>query len=389
MNHLSILKYICSYDDVPKGIDNNSLLIAQEHYYKSPRPIIFDPLNWFCFNLKDIIEHIKCIYTDYEETKPCSILFNGKTIFHNNLIKEKALETICELYITKFPETKNYENEFDSNNFYMQYFQQIELFWQFYGPYYEQDTFDKYKPYCFFIIYGYWYDLHPSYLEPNVLLASNPFLIQDYTSETILEHYYSNKEIFNKTLQFCPLTYLATHIENHKIMETFVSKNCSYCIFPNLRILRHYIRHGYSEKLSYNGFNHMNFLANNHTKIKNLMKRNKHGKIVWDLYNLTNDKIAREYLKLKVKSKKIKQNNFDPIKFLKAYIDDNIVNKNRKLNVENAAEYFVKYYVLSKYLRYKTTYTSKCMDFIQGRAVDSMKQIPLNASRFLIEAKCL
>ena len=116
------------------------------------------------------------------------------------------------------------------------------------------------------------------------------------------------------------------------------------------------------------------------------MNRDSNGKVIWDIYTLTSKNVAYDYIKRAIKTKK---NNFDNIKFVKEFIDDEYVNVSKKLCIENASEYFVTYYVLSKDVRYKTSMLSKILLFIKDRTGDTMKQIPLNASRFMIETKCL
>jgi len=116
------------------------------------------------------------------------------------------------------------------------------------------------------------------------------------------------------------------------------------------------------------------------------MPKNNTGKEIWDINYLTSERVAFDFLK---RIHKTKKNVFNEVKFVKFYIDHEYVNKSKKLSIVNAAEYFVTYYILNKDVRYNTTFLSKIIDFAQGRAIDTMKQIPLNASRFVIETKCL
>ena len=110
--------------------------------------------------------------------------------------------------------------------------------------------------------------------------------------------------------------------------------------------------------------------------------------IVWNVNYLTKTEIAKYYLKKYTKSK-IKSNIFDATKFVKNYVDNDVINKSKKLSLDNAPEYFVRYYVKYKALRYDMTFLAKLLTFIQERTVDSMKQVPINATRFVIETKCL
>ena len=75
--------------------------------------------------------------------------------------------------------------------------------------------------------------------------------------------------------------------------------------------------------------------------------------------------------------------------FVKTYIDDEVVNKRKQLNLKNASEYFVKYYVIHERLRNDTTLFHKLSLFCRGRVEDSMRQVPLNAARYIVETKCI
>ena len=67
----------------------------------------------------------------------------------------------------------------------------------------------------------------------------------------------------NKIL-FDPIVYVASNWENKQIQE-FVD-----CIgrVDEERATKHYIRHGFINKLEHDSFNEWNYLANNKTRIK-------------------------------------------------------------------------------------------------------------------------
>ena len=384
MDKLQILKYICQYDDIPKSIEEDNLIFAQSHFFTSgrERTITFDPLNWFCSNLKTILSVCKAIYTKYDDVKPCSLLFGKQVIFHNDKFTDNILEIICMIKINHFPNLTN--NSFDANLYYLIYHQQVNIFQFLFG---QQIDNELYKSHYFFILHGFWYKLHPSIINPHLLIASNPSFISTSNVNEILAIYFHNSTLFNSTLSFCPVTYLASNIENKTLVDSFMNTKCRKILFDQQRIIKHYLNHGFTDKLNTNSFNHMKYLANNHHRIKKIMKKNTHGKYVWNVFNLTTDNISRDFIICKKRNVKINVNNFDPVSFVKTFIDEPTINFNKKLNIDNADEYFVKFYVLSKLLRYKTSWTSYIVEFLQARTVDSMRQIPLNASRFLIESK--
>jgi hypothetical protein len=235
-------------------------------------------------------------------------------------------------------------------------------------------------------MYGYWNNLTLTPINGLIYIASDHTLIKKYgtyTNNALCEYY--NLSIVPK-LTFCPFTYGASNFEKLKLLVS-LCKNITIDYDTNEdRLAKHYIRNGFLDKLSTNSFDKYVYLANNYKRIKSLMPRNKNGKVIWDLYSLSRKTVACDFLKRGSKSFK---NKFDCIKFVKEFIDDEYVNASKKLSIDNAHEYFVTYYVLSKNVRYKTSFLSKILQFATDRTTDTMKQIPLNATRFMIETKCL
>ena len=383
MDKLMILKYICQYDDIPNSIDNDNLIFAQTHFFtigkQNQRTITFNPLNWFCSNFKEILKVCKPVFTKYDHVKPCSLFLDKEVIFHNDKLSNNLLEIICKIKILHFPLLNN--SSFDPELYYLHYFQQINIF-NF--LFHESVINDLFKSQYFFILHGFWYELFPSFLNPQLLLASNTSFIGSYSSDEILSIFFHNKSLFNDSLTFGPLTYLASNID---LIESFVTYKCRKYHFNYNSITKHYLNHGYKDKLSTNSFNHIKYLANNHHRIKKIMCKNSHGKYIWDVYNLTSENISRDFIICKLRNIKINSNNFNDVHFVKTFIDEPSINFNKKLNLDNAYDYFVKFYVLSKYLRYRSSLSFYIINFLQNRTIDSMRQIPLNASRFLIESK--
>lgn len=382
MDKLSILRYICSYD-LDYGISNEELYKAQKQYFSQSIKceIHFDPLLWLCNNAAVFFKHCKIIYTSINDKTPCSVFYKDECLFHNGVMKTKSLVLICEFYIThKF---KKDSWIFDERNYYALNHENIEKFGSIYNLHKSNPNNIVDHTKLFYILYGYWNNICLEPIDGLIYTASNYNLIEKYgtlASSSLVEYFKDPQP----KLTFCPYTYAAS---NYDKME-FIISNCKYCENESEkdRFTKHYLRKGYLDKLSINSFNKWTYLANNYKRIRALMPRNSKGKIIWDLYSLTSSAVAKDYLK---RIHKTKKNRFKEVEFVKTFIDHDYVNKSKKLSLDNAAEYFVTYYVLSKDVRYNTSYISKIIDFVQGRAIDTMKQIPLNASRFVIETKCL
>jgi hypothetical protein len=216
---------------------------------------------------------------------------------------------------------------------------------------------------------------------PFIFIASYPQLI-----DTIGLNASDGQRMFftngNKIL-FDPLVYVASNW-NSPQMKEFVD-----CIgrVDEERATKHYIRTGANLKLEHDSFDEWTYLANNPSRIKKILRKqsNNKKKVDYDVITLTKRNIAQDF----VKKKGVKKTNiFDPVKFVKHYIDDSeFVNKNKKLSINNAPEYFVKNYVRSKQVRYEASFRYKLTVFFHNRAIDSAKQIPYNAARYIVQTK--
>ena len=383
MDSLEILQFICSQDETSYTTSDEDMFKAQQQYYSMDNhDIWFDPLIWLCSNAQYFFSKCKLVYTTKNDRTPCSAFYNNECLFHDNLMKQSSLNVICKFYIEhkcKWP-----ARVFDASFYYSMYHESIDLFEEIYNVHQQSPKKINNPPLLFYIMYGFWNNLHLKAVNGLVYIASNPsFFVEKYGTYTnnALKNYYA--EDTKPKLTFEPFTYAASNHDRVKMLF----ESCQMCTHENKnRLTKHYIRTGYPDKLSVNSFNKWNYLANNYKRIRSLMPRNKKGQVIWDLYFLTSERVAQDYIK---RIQKTNKNTFDEVNFVKTYIDNEYVNASKKLTIENASKYFVIYYVLCKQVRYEKTYTSKLIDFIQGRAIDTMKQIPLNASRFVIETKCL
>ena len=378
MDKLLLLRYICE-NKLSFKYDPESLYNAQLEYIHKECPVVsFDPLHWVCSNAKDFFKKCKVVYTINNDITPCSVFYKHKCIFHNGIMKTKSLEYICEFYIDHM-DNDNYD--FNCVHYYKMYAEQIDLFDELYKRHNDSITnkiTDTTR--LFYIIHGYWKNLLLRPINGLQLIASNSSCIQKYnTNDTQALQDMLNTDF---KLDFCAITYIASNIPK---LSEYISK-CSKCEVDKNRIYKHYIRNGHAEKLCTNKFDMWRYLANNYKRIKKILPKNSKGKTIWDIYYLTSSNVAHDFIK---RQSKIKSNIFDDTKFVKEYIDNEYVNKSRKLSLENSAKYFVIYYVLSKQVRYDLSLSSKLVNFLMQRTTDTMRQVPLNATRFLIETKCL
>jgi hypothetical protein len=129
-------------------------------------------------------------------------------------------------------------------------------------------------------------------------------------------------------------------------------------------------------------------LANNPKRIIKLLDKIKNElRYEYDVYKLTKRNIAKEFVR---KNGKSKNNTFSAVKFVKRYIDDQIyVNRDNKLSIKNAAEYFAKYYVISAKIRYECSWKYKVAVFLKARVVDSLKQVPFHAVKYVAETRVI
>lgn len=377
MDELSILKFICSNSDLKFGFSNADLYKAQEYYFKNENPKIdFDPLQWLCENAIFFFEKCKIVYSSVNDKTPISAFYGKECIFHNNIMKVNALSVICKFHIEY--EFYNSGESFPDGIYHAMYHERINKFKEMYDLQLTRNKLEDYTK-LFYILYGFWNKLTLSPINGLMYIASNVDLIEKHATNTeaALTDCFNDKM---KLLTFCPRTYIASNFEKLNFLIDNVLK------IEDDRIAKHYIRNGFSEKLPTNTFNKWIYLANNHKRIDKILPKNKKGKVIWDIHSLTSEKVATDFIKRRGKQKK---NVFNEVEFVKSFIDNEYVNSNKKLTIENAAEYFVTYYVLSKDVRYKISLFSKIVDFVTGRTTDSIKQVPISTTRFIIETRCI
>ena len=382
MNELDLLCSSASYPDVYKecGIDLHKL---ECNYYTNGIPnnmmITFNPLMWIATNASLIFERSDCKKIVKHSYTPVCVVIDKKPIIKNNWITNECLINITRLALDYDLSMKS---EFDTKLYYNTYYEKINHFIELYCNSHNNNDINV-NTLIFYVCYGYWNDINLKPVDSLSFICSYPNLIRDVgvNSDIGAFHFYNNS---NKII-FDPYVYVAT---NYNISD--LVKGCVDSIgnIDKDRACKHYIRHGFHEKLAIDDFNHWEYLANNHNRIRKILKKTNDKKhIDYDIVYITKRIVAKDYIK---RIKKVKHDVFSSTKFVKMYIDDDeTVNKDKQLSIQNASKYFVRYYVLSEKVRYEVTMLNKIILFLQGRLVDSARQIPFNASRYIIENKCI
>lgn len=381
MDKLNILKFLLSdINRIP--LDKpSSLFEGQKMYYESDMILNFNPLLWFSKNINNLIQN-NVIQLLFKQLRyPVGMLHENNALMKEGYITEEHQVNICNLAILGVQ--KKYivvEEFFDPLFYFYLYHNQIEHYFSYLEV---GDLTNEDKACMFYCCYGYFCNLHFVSINPLQYIASYPELITTFGIDETngAMHFFQHGNL----IKFDPIVYVASNFNDSTVKE-FV--NC-IGIVDEQRAIKHYIRKGFSDKLKHDSFDEWKYLANNPQRICKVLRKNVNNKkkIEYDVFMLTKRNIAADFIKKKGKQK---TNVFDSVKFVKRYIDDNeYVNKNKKLSIENAAEYFVKYYVISEKIRYESSLLYQLSLFLQNRAIDSAKQIPYNATRYIVETKFL
>lgn len=382
MEELSLLKYAATFEDVREECGTN-LYMLEKHYYTKGLPNkkipTFDPLQWVASEAKTLFTLPSC-----KKVYKCSNTPKCVVVENIPVVKEDMTDVSTYVNLTRLALEMGttQSREFESQVYYNMYHEQIEHFMTYIDK--KDELSEKNKANLFYICYGYWNKVELDKIQSLLYIASYPELIKNIgvNPECGAYHFYNN---CNK-ITFNPYMYVATNYVKSDSLKECV--NCSGKIDPE-RAAKHYIRHGINEKLSTNDFDCWEYLANNFNRIKKVLKRMPNRKIDYDVIALTSEVICQDYVNRLKKKKVIKKDVFSKTLFVKQYIDDEVVNKRKQLSLQNAAEYFVKYYVIYERIRNDTTMYHRMSLFCKGRVEDSMRQVPFNAARYIIETKCI
>lgn len=382
MDELFLLKYAATYEDVFNECGTN-LYQLEKHYYTKGLPNNrfpkFDPLLWAASEASRIFGMKSCKMVYKNSNTPRCVVVEDLAIVKENMTDSATYVNITRLALKIG--TLNM-NGFESQVYYNVHHEQIDHFMTYIDG--DKDLTEVDKANLFYICYGYWNKIELDKIRSLLYVASYPELIKNIgvNEDGAAYHFFNSCQ----KITFNPFMYVASNYLKSDSLKECV--NCRGIIDP-LRAAKHYIRHGINEKLVVNEFDCWQYLANNFKRIKKILKKMPNKKIDYDVIALTQEVICQDYIIRLKKKKKIQNDAFSATKFVKEYIDDEVVNKRKQLNLTNAAEYFVKYYVIYEKLRNNTTLYHRISLFCKGRVEDSMRQIPFNAARYIVETKCI
>ena len=379
MDELQSLKIFLSNESIYSKIDTinifeiQQLICSLELNYNN---CLFDPYIWIAEHIQFMISDVKKIKLLFNKnTYPLGILYNEYSIAHDGNINNAHLINICHIAFNNIKTSVIKSSYFNPEYYYYIHNEIIDH----YFSYRSNQLSNIHKSCIFYVNYGIHCDIYLNPIYPLLYVASYPQLIESCKGdETAAQQLFLKNG--NKIL-FDPYMYVASNYEKDNIKE-FV--NCKGVVDEN-RAIRHYIRTGYKEKYHHNSFNVWNYLANNPKRIKKILKNNSKNKIEYDVYKLTRRNITKDF----IQKKGFQQfNKFNSVEFVKHHIDDKVfINKKKNLSIENASEYFSKYYVISKHLRFQQSVLYKIINFFHNRAIDSAKQIPYNAARYIVQTQ--
>lgn len=353
--------YIASFDDVLENFKGN-LLDIQKEYVFSDRKITFNPIIFYCNNVSEILVHsIKKNDNNYYKykTKSFKILNKGK-------LTKECINNIINLYIESRLDGYKWNNDtFDSKSYYSQYYYIID-------EYFYKNKDIEFKVEKFYIEYGYLNKLYLKPIDGLIYIAS----VCNFTlSEKDAVKIYFNSDD-KPILNFNPYVYIAS---NYETLNSFVgSDNCVY----EKKATMHYITT--NKKYSSDNFNHYEWLANNHDKIKELMTNTK-GVYNYDITKINKVNTSKLFIKYKGEDKK----QFDHDTFVKMYLTDPEINYDKKLSIQNASKYFVQGYITNSTVRWRTTFRYKILHFIRNRIFDGLRQTPIHIGKHIICKSCV
>ena len=364
---LKLYSYCASHQNVMKECGEDLFKIQKYYIKDSEKKITFCPLRFFATYIKNIINldkiHIKM---RYDSLLPKEIIYEDLYLF----INKKNINNIhiIRLYIRLHENFDTILNDiFDSKAYYSQYHKNIE---RKYNK--NINLNEEKKAELFYCEFGFWNNFKLQYIHPLLFKCSYPCFIGKSDLDTIEEYFKNYSNII-----FDPYIYIASNIEKLKyLIEDFdVSSK------TEMKIYSHFLEKGYT-KFNTNSFKTNEYLANNPKQIEKILTYN--DRIYWDYNLLTDRNIAINYIKTFMKNE-IKKNKFNKASFVKQFILDKNVNINKDLSINNSEEYFIVNYIKSKYVRYTTSNRYKVITFINSRIKDSIRILPMQLSKYVID----
>ena len=360
MDELTTLRY-----SISKGMrENVNMYNIQKDFFENKGETQFNECRWLASHT-EYFQNATKVFTNKLQPKSVILSHDNKDYV---IIKGFEVQPLSLLKFILTQEDKTII--FDSDGYFKLYEKTISM-------YFDEESIDTAK---FFCQYGFWNGLLPAIINPYVVVASNvdKYLSFEDTEEyrlQVLDDYFKDSTM---KYDFDVYEFVACNYDETKEYLDKLGK------VDETRVIKHYMRN--ILKYTNTKFDVYEYLANNIKVAKEIMSRNKKNQVCWDFYKLTTRNVCKAFLKHYGKRE---TNVFQEVKFVKAFCDDqNFVNKNRKLCLENSAEYFVKAYVKLEEVRYKYTLWYRFLTLAQGRLFDAIKQVPYNASRFVIQTQC-
>lgn len=378
----SINKYVAGSLSLSKSCDNP--YNGQKHYFTkglSDDHNTFYPELFIASNVKELlVGENTTIIKGSNKYVPYQLFYQYKgveyMIINKYIIDESCRNSITQLFLHMIKDD-DVQMNFDYSAYYALYNENIEFRWKFYRKN-ENDTDDIIQKTClFYVEYGYWHKMFFKPINGLLYIASYPELIKSIKVDIHqgLYHYFTVGVLEKHVVKFNPYMYIASNIDKLKDLvdkETIKIDEAT----------KHYILNGFYQGLKTDDFDCFLYLANNPKRIRELLKVDE--EIVWDFSRLTPTVVCEDYLKHYSYAKRRK---FDHAEFVQNYVGVKDINFDRKLNIDNAAYYFVRGYTCSKCLRKTLSSWGKFKTFLYYRSFDSLKQIPLNLTRFILQSK--
>lgn len=381
MDLYTINKYIASNENISKVCDNP--YHGQKHYFENGMPQTFEfcPFSFVCKNAKRILvgQHTTIFKNKKYPKIPHTLYYEYEgikyKIINNSRVTEKEENIITELYL-RMIQNESLDIDFDYIGYYSIYNEYINFREKYVLNNVSKNI--KTKTCLFYIEYGFWEQMYFTNINGLLYIASNKHLIKDIGNDenSALFHYFNDGLKQKLIIDFNPCVYIASNIDK---LKDHIEDN----VIKEREATLHYIHNGYFQNLSTDDFDHFTYLANNPKRIRHILKVDTNvGE--WDLNKLVKSIVAKDYL---CNHKFVKKRKFDSTSFVRKYIGNEDINFDRKLNIDNASYYFVRGYVENKKLRKTLSAWNKCKSFFYNRFLDSLKQVPINVTKLIIQNK--
>lgn len=309
----------------------------------------------FLANNVDVIYGSANIKSKYKTKLPYTVIFvhEGKKfkIYDRGVICNNVLK---DLYF-KFKRFR--QSEFDWKLYYAIYHASINI------KYGDTHMTEEEKAVVYYIKYGYWFDLH----IPDITTDMVKEYRASYTDTKHLSMIEARNHLltFKRPIVFSKWVYAASEYSRIKYMNQ-----------------SEWIDHYITNDLIDISFDHNLFLSKYPGAISYILQKE------YDMSLLTKRKVAEFYIKhIDVLDKFKGSLEFDPYAFVKEFLKDKRINKEKKMSVDNAHTYFVKGFVEYKDIREHVKRVYAVKRFAKKSLRDALKQVPFGLLRYIIEFK--